>query len=571
MSHRTGPAMAALAAFALTGAACATSPRSASPAAANPSASPPRVAAQPPTAIVDPLPSWRLDWARGAVFYQVFVRSFADSDGDGIGDLRGLISRLDYLNDGDPATRNDLGVDALWLMPVFVSPSYHGYDTVDYEHINPPYGTDADFATLLREAHRRGMRVIVDLVLNHSSAQHPWFVEASSSPTAARRNWYVWRGEDPGWTQPWGGSHRVWHPSGDQFFYGVFWSGMPDLNWRNPDLRAELYRIAERWLTLGVDGFRLDATRHLVENGPDQQQVDQPETHAALRELARVVRQRHPEALLVGENWTETPLIAAYFGSDREVPGGDELPASFNFPLAAAIVGAARDGDGDAVRSVLAEMAAAYPRRALDAPFLANHDMARLTTQLGGDVAAQRRAAALLLTLPGAPFLYYGEEIGLENGPARGDEAKRTPMPWSGQAPGYGFTAATVPWHPFSGDPQARNVAAELSDEGSLLAHYRRWIAARRASPALRDGDLFLLDSGRETGVVAFVRRTDGERALVVHNLARSAAKFAAPMSCDRLAVRLSDGDVRLAELPRNGCLLDLPPQSAWLGTVRSD
>jgi glycosidase len=191
------------------------------------------------------------DWARGAVFYEIFVRSFADSDGDGIGDLAGLTGRLDYLNDGDPGTAADLGVDALWLMPVFESPSYHGYDVVDYERIDREYGTLADFEKLLVEAHRRGIRVIVDLVMNHTSAQHPWFVESAASAASPRRDWYVWRSDDPGWTQPWGGTNPTWHERNGAFYYGVFWGGMPDLNFATPAVREEMKRLAKLWLDRG--------------------------------------------------------------------------------------------------------------------------------------------------------------------------------------------------------------------------------------------------------------------------------------------------------------------------------
>jgi glycosidase len=189
---------------------------------------------------------WQHDWADGAVFYEVFVRSFADSDGDGIGDLRGLIERLDYLNDGDPTTDDDLGVSGLWLMPIFPSPSYHGYDVTDYESIDSDYGTLADFADLMRETERRGIRVVLDLVLNHSSSQHPWFVDSATGSGSPYRDWYVWNATNPGWTQPWGGSFPTWHLNGidGTYYYGVFWGGMPDLNFMTPAVRAEARRLA---------------------------------------------------------------------------------------------------------------------------------------------------------------------------------------------------------------------------------------------------------------------------------------------------------------------------------------
>lgn len=460
---------------------------------------------------------WDHEWARGAVFYEVFVRSFQDSDGDGVGDLPGLISRLDDLNDGDPATTADLGVDALWLMPVFESPSYHGYDTTDYLKIDPDYGTNADFLRLLHEAHRRGIRVIVDLVVNHSGSGHPWFVSAAASPASPYRGWYVWSATDPGWKQPWGGNTGTWHAGGGAYYYGVFWSGMPDLNWRSPALRSELRRIASLWLERGVDGFRLDATRYLVETGAGGGQADTPETHAALKEFAAHVRRVKPGAFVVGENWADTGVVASYYGSNT-VPGGDELPASFNFPLSDRILRAVTTGDGVPVAAKLDEVTRSYPKGAIDAPFLTNHDQVRLATQLGRSRGRLRNAAAVLLTLPGAPFLYYGEEVGIENGPTGGDESKRTPMPWDA-TPGGGFTTGT-PWFAFAPGRETANVAAQSGDPASLLSRYRELIRVRKASPALAKGELVLLSpTSGVSPFLAFLRRTGAETVLVVHNL----------------------------------------------------
>lgn len=460
---------------------------------------------------------WKNDWARGAVFYEVFVRSFQDSNGDGKGDLAGLASRLDYLNDGKPETTSDLGVDALWLMPVFASPSYHGYDTTDYEAIAADYGTNADFLKLLDEAHRRGIRVLVDLVVNHSGASHPWFVSAASSPASLTRDFYVWSPTDPGWKQPWGGNTGTWHPTANGYYYGVFWSGMPDLNWRSAALREEVKRIASLWLDRGVDGFRLDATRYLVEDGAGPLQADTPGTHAALKEFAAHVRRVKPGAILVGENWAETRVIATYYGSSS-VEGGDELPASFDFPLSERILTALSQGNATPVASKLDEVLRTYPKGALDAPFLTNHDQVRLATQLGKNQGRLRNAAAILLTLPGAPFIYYGEEVGIENGPTGGDESKRTPMPWDATA-GGGFTTGT-PWFGFAPGRDAANVAAQTNDPSSLLSRYRNLIRARKDAPALAKGDLVLLTplSGL-TPALAFLRSTSGETLLVVHNL----------------------------------------------------
>lgn len=469
-----------------------------------------------PTEAAEPVAAWDHDWARGAVFYEVFVRSFQDSNGDGIGDLPGLISRLDYLNDGNPATDTDLGVDALWLMPVFSSPSYHGYDTVDYEAIEPDYGTAADFQRLLDEAHRRGIRVIVDLVMNHSSAQHPWFVESAASPRSSYRDWYVWRADNPGWKQPFG-SNNTWHEKNGAFYYGVFWGGMPDLNYSTPAVREEMKRVAALWLRRGVDGFRLDATRHLFANGPGDLQNDQPETHAFLQEFSAHVRSVAPRAVLVGENWTETPIIARYYA---------DLPMNFNFPLAKAIVDGVKEGEGAGIAGKLEEMAELYPAGALDAPFLTNHDQIRIATELSGDPAKLRSAAAVLLTLPGAPFLYYGEEVGLENGGRESrDELKRTPMPWDGSADSAGFTTGT-PWFAFAPGREEDNVAEQTGDPASLLSWYRRLIRARKGSEALRTGSTALLTpSNKSAPVLVYLRETGGERVLVAHNLSGGEAE----------------------------------------------
>jgi glycosidase len=459
---------------------------------------------------------WDHDWARGAVFYEIFVRSFADSDGDGIGDLKGLTGKLDYLK--------DLGVDALWLMPIFASPSYHGYDTIDYEKIEPGYGTGEDFDRLLAAAHQRGIKVILDLVVNHSSNQHPWFVDSASSPRSAHRNWYVWRADDPGWTQPFepGRGGPTWHRNDKdgQYFYGIFVASMPDLNYSEPAVRQEMERIAVHWLAKGVDGFRLDATRHLFANGPGEQQNNQPETHAYLKELAAAVRKAKPQAVMVGENWVDTEeLIAPYFGSTAQVAGGDELPMNFDFPLAKEIVDGVNAGEAAGIGARLEEVNETYPRGVIDTPFLTNHDQTRLATQLGNDPAKKRLAAAILLTLPGAPFLYYGEELGLVNGAGAPDQFKRTPMPWDA-TPGAGFTAAAKPWFDFAPGRETANVATETGDPTSLLSHYRRLIRLRHASPALMKGTLMVLSPTKSsTRVLAFIRETSGERVLVLHNV----------------------------------------------------
>ena len=547
--------------LALLLAACAAS-RGAAPAAA--AAGPAPLAGAPAAGVAAPAasagPSAAGPWWNGAVFYEVFVRSFLDSNGDGKGDLPGLIARLDHLNDGDPATTTDLGVDALWLMPVFASPSYHGYDVTDYETVNPDYGTNADLERLFAEAHRRGMRVIVDLVLNHTSDRHPWFVESAASPASPRRDWYVWRADDPGWGQPWNPGQGTWVARNGAFYYAIFWSGMPDLNYRNPAVREEAKRIARLWLSRGADGFRLDAVRHLVETGPGPGQSGNPETHAFLREFAAAVKAAKPDALLVGEVWSHTLDIADY-----HAPG--ELDVLFDFPLATAIVEGLKGGDGAGIATVLEEVRRTYPPGAVDAPFLTNHDQVRVAAQLQGDAARLRLAAAILLTLPGAPFLWQGEELGMRQAANGDDEFKRTPMPWDG-TPGAGFTSAARPWFRLAPGHEAANVAAESADPGSLLSRYRALIRARHASEALRRGDLAVVP-GTPREVLAFVRRGGGDTVLVAHNLGPGEAAVAVPGLAGATAEAiLADAGAALAR-DGDGWRVRLPARASGLWRVR--
>jgi alpha-amylase len=487
------------------------------------------------------------EWARGAVFYEIFVRSFADSNGDGKGDLNGLTSKLDYLT--------ELGANGVWLMPIFQSPSYHGYDTTDYETIEKDYGTNGDFQRFLEEAHKRGIRVIIDFVMNHTSSQHPWFIDSASSPTSSKRNWYVWSATNPGWTQPWGGNNPTWHLLNGAYYYGVFWSGMPDLNYRTPEVKAEMFRLARYWLAQGVDGYRLDATRYLVEDGPGAGQADTPETHQVLKELSAEVRGVRPDAILVAENTVDTPTLATYYADGV---------MNFNFPLAAAIVDGVNSGNANRIRVTLQDMISAYPPGVIDAPFLTNHDQTRLATVLGNDAGKLRNAAAILLTLPGAPFLYYGEEVGLQNGPTSADESKRTPMPWNSSG---GFSTGT-PWFPYAPGLAANNVASQTNDPGSLLSYYRSWIDARKHSAGLMKGDITPLDSGAQ--ILAFVRDSGGERVLVVHNLSDSSVN-AGPLAVSAGAFETiyADSGVTAPTGGSGAWSVALPPRSSGAWRVR--
>jgi len=465
-----------------------------------------------------PAPQWNHEWSRGAVAYEIFVRSFADSNGDGNGDLNGITSRLDYLA--------QLGVDAIWLTPIFQSPSYHGYDTTDYETIEKDFGTNADFQRFVGEAHKRNIKVILDFVMNHTSNQHPWFIESASSPNSPKRNWYIWSSSNPGWTQPWGGD-TSWHFLNGAYYYGAFWSGMPDLNYKNPEVKNEMFRLARYWLQQGVDGYRLDATRYLVENGPGAGQSDTLETHQVLKEFSTMVRETKPEATLIGENTTTIPALAAYFG---------DMPSNFNFPLASAIVDGVNSGNATHIVETLRADIAAYPPHVIDAPFLTNHDQIRIATVVNNDPGKLRNAAAILLTLPGMPFIYYGEEVGMQNDPGTADEAKRRPMPWNA-------------------------VDAQTTDPQSLLSYYRAWIAARKHSTALSKGEITPLDMPPQ--VLAFMREYGDEHALVVHNLGASSTT-AGPFA-GTLEVMYLDAGVGVGADGR----ITLPPHSSGVWRVR--
>ncbi len=472
------------------------------------------------------------NWWQDRVFYEIFVRSFADATtgplaNDGIGDFQGLIEKLDYLNDGDPTTTKDLGITGIWLMPINPSPSYHGYDVTDYYGVHPEFGTRQDFERFLAEAHRRGIRVIVDLVLNHSSSQHPRFVQALRGDPASR-DWYIFVPPDavPTTLGPWG--QQVWQEKQGQHYLGIFWAGMPDLNYRNPAVTAEAERIAEFWLReMHVDGFRLDAIRHLIEDGDVM--TDTPETRAWLRAFQARLRQIEPDVLTVGEVWASTEAVSDYIAEDA-------LDLAFEFDLATAILDAARTGTKAKLAYTLDNVAASYPANRY-ATMITNHDQNRVASELGEDTPRLKLAAGLLLTAPGVPFVYYGEEIGQIG--EKPDEMIRNPMPWSSAAHG-GFTQANRPWEPLQPGHATRNVAVQDADPASLLNHYRRLIRLRQAEPALSRGSFRSIETGRED-VIAWERATEGRRLIVVANLSDAAIRdFAVPGT---------DGAVVAAEL----------------------
>ncbi|HSN10785.1 MAG TPA: alpha-amylase family glycosyl hydrolase [Propionibacteriaceae bacterium] len=514
-------------------------------------------------------------WWTGAVFYQIYPRSFADANGDGIGDLGGIIDRLDYLA--------QLGIDAIWLSPHFPSPLADlGYDVTDYTGVHADYGTLDEFRTLLASAHARGIRVVIDLVLNHTSDQHPWFLESRSNRDSSKRSWYVWEdGRDGGppnnWMSQFGGSAWELDRATGQYYYHCFLREQPDLNYRNPEVRAAIAEAMRFWLDLGVDGFRLDAPDAVFEDATladhaeprslselrrgwiaaesdlerDEigaglatmfaHQLDQPEVHGLMRELRAIV-DAYPDRVLVGE----TDQVA-YYGS-----GDDELHLAFNFPLLRSswfIPGV--------VRRNLVERWAAIPDGGWDAITLGNHDEPRVRGRHAAgadDLATARLAAVLTLTLPGTPFLYYGEEIGMTDlllddagrfrdnwgswlyqaavgelglpadralavAAAHGRDKSRTPMQWSGSANGGFSPEGVVTWLPVNPDHALGvNVADQREDPGSLLNLYRRLLDVRRHHPALSRGDCVLLDIDAPD-YLAYLRAVDGQSCLAILNM----------------------------------------------------
>ena len=443
-------------------------------------------------------------WWNDAVFYEIFVRSFYDSNDDGVGDLNGLIEKLDYLNDGDPTTADDLGITGIWLMPIAQSPSYHGYDVADYFSVDEEYGSNDDFRRLMKEAHRRGIRVIIDLVLNHTSWQHPWFVSARNDADSPYRDFYIWSEEDPGYKGPWGG--RAWHRSGDSFYYAVFWEGMPDLNYNNPAVTAEMEKVIRFWLEdMGADGFRLDAIKHLIEDGRTQENT--PATHEWLRDFYILYKEINPDAMAVGEVWSSTVEVLKYIG--------DQVDLAFEFDTAQAMLKSARFEDRNHVLRAHRLVTEHYPPHQF-AAFLTNHDQERAMSVLQENVNWAKTTASLLLTGPGVPFLYYGEEIGHIGG--KPDENIRTPMQWS-DANNAGFTTAAAAWRaPQRNYRQEVNVAAQNDDPDSLLSHYRRLIQTRNDHAALRTGDWREVEV-EDKRIYAFLRHSDEETLLVLINL----------------------------------------------------
>jgi alpha-glucosidase len=486
-------------------------------------------------------------WWQHAVFYELYPRSFADSNDDGIGDLNGITANLDYLQ--------DLGVDAIWITPCFPSPQVDfGYDISDYENIDPMYGTLADFDRLMAEAKKRDIRIILDFVANHTSDQHKWFQDSKSSRTSKHRDWYIWRdGKGPGqppnnWTSTFGTSAWTFDATTGQYYYHYFYPQQPDLNWRNPAVAKAMFDATRFWYRRGVAGFRLDAVDSLFEDpqlrdnsflpGTDtfgRPNMDEkynqklPEVHDVLRGLRKVADEYG--AVLVGETYTSSiDQLKNYYGDDSKEL---QLPMDLMFATVDKL-------SPPEFRKQIADIESVGGWPVL---LIGNHDMPRSYNRYGDgvhDEAIAKLMAALYLTLRGTPILYYGEEIAMQNNDPKtkedvrdpqgkvgwptekGRDGERTPMQWT---PGEnaGFSKAK-PWLPVPPSAETRNVETESHDPNSVLNFYKRLLFLRHTEPALLEGDYLALDT-TSTSTLSYLRRYKNEAVLVVLNMSGTSQK----------------------------------------------
>ncbi len=448
----------------------------------------------------------------GQIGYEIFVRSFKDSDGDGTGDFNGVTEKLDYLT--------NLGVTVLWLMPIQKSPSYHGYDVSDYRAVEPDYGTMSDFENLLAQAHIRGLKVIIDLVVNHTASDNAWFT-ASEQKDPTYKDWYIWTNaslaslDSAGWGSPWGGgsASSVWHTSATrsgELYYGAFNGGMPDLNYRNPAVKNEMFSVADFWLNKGVDGFRLDAVRYCVEDGPGVGQADTTDNHNFLKDFQAHVKSVQPNAITVGEVWESLSVIDSYYEN------GAGLSACFDFSLADGLFNSILYQDSTSLKNYLNQSRSSWD---FYAPFWANHDQNRVMSTLSGYGSSNameelKLGYSVLLTLPGMPFLYYGEEIGMSG--SGSDPEKRKAMQWENSA-NAGFST-TAPEMGLESDYSTINVASQEADTGSLWNRIRKLSHLRTSYDALQSDVVQTLGSDSHS-VVAYFRPGETDGVLVVVNL----------------------------------------------------
>ncbi len=432
------------------------------------------------------------------VYYEIFVRAFADSNGDGIGDLNGVTEKLSYLK--------KLGVQGIWLMPIFDSPSYHGYDTTNYYKINPDYGTEADLKNLVAKAHQMGIKVLLDLAVNDTSTQNPWFQKALAGDPKYK-NYYIWqkKTDNPDQLGSWG--QQVWHSMNGKSYESIFDKSMPDLNYDNREVRKQIINIGQYWLKNDhIDGYRLDAAMHIYSKW-QYQDADQ-KNYKWWAEFYNAMKQINPSTYLVGEIWDSPTVVGPYLKN--------ALTSGFNFDLSTQLLDAAKNETDNGLVSRLVSVRAYYAKQNpefKDSTFITNHDMDRVMSQLGNNSNEAKMAASLLLTLPGNPFIYYGEEIGMQGGGP--DEAKREPFIWSNDSKNKAQTS----WEPTGLNDESKiAVNVEEKDAASMYNWYKNLIYARRSSPILMDGTLaettYTID-----GVISFKRVLNKKSLLVFSNM----------------------------------------------------
>lgn len=467
-------------------------------------------------------------WPNAGVTYEIFVQSFNDSKGDGIGDLNGVTEKLDYVK--------ELGANAIWFMPIMPSPTYHKYDVTDYKAIHPDYGTIEDLKLLLDEAHKRDIKVVIDLIINHTSNQHPWFLEAKSGRENPYRDYYVWAQKDTiaafldkKVTTLDSDNIRQWHDPGvgEDFYYGFFWGGMPDLNFDNQKLREEIYDIGRFWLEeVGVDGFRLDAAKHIFQD-------DRPlDNHAFWKEFRAKMEAIKPDVYLVGEVYDKKEIVAPY------LPG---LPALFNFDFHYTLLDALNKEDGMLLAKKQKEIIDFYQGITptfIDATFSSNHDQPRLLNELGSDPEKYKQASLILLTMPGAPYLYYGEEIGMLG--LKPDENIREPFLWDIKAKDKGRTSWIKP--KYSTDKTVTPLAKQKEDPNSYFNHYKNLIAMRNSYPALAIGSLELSETEYPKSVMAYFRKSGEQEIFVVNNVGKEEIEIELPEGYKELIFSLGEG-----------------------------
>jgi glycosidase len=499
------------------------------------------------------------DWYRHAVFYEVYVRSFQDSDGDGIGDLAGLTSRLDYLK--------DLGVDVIWLMPIMPTPfKDSGYDVSDYQAVNPDYGTLADFDALLTAAHARKMRVIMDWVLNHTSDQHTWFQESRKDKTNPKADWYIWSDTPSspdvscGTTNPIFGS-SAWQldPVRGQYYFHRFYPEQPDLNYRSPEVVNATLDAAQFWLDRGVDGFRCDVISMLYESGTECDFLD--ETKDYIRKL-RALLDTYPDRAMVAEPSNLGDAVE-YFGN-----GSDMFQMAFHFGYGYFWGLYFNSKSAKSIEQTFADALATYPPGAQDGLVIGSHDVPRAYTAAQGDESRHRRAALIQLTMRGTPFVYYGEELGLRPGKQQVvdlRDAARTPMLWTSEAK-HGFTTGE-PWIAFGDEADTTNLEVERDDPSSMFDYYRGLLELRRGRAVWGTGQAEILDADSDAVFVA--RRSDDFMAYVVAvNMSDepATASFDAPGIGSKAARVFGEGSL---SAKTDSARVSLPAQGAGIFRVK--